>query len=197
MAVSIPRLSEDELEPRLAEQLRPRVERLGYLGEFFRCAAHQPDALRAFVDFTEAGKQGLPDRLVELIALTAATVLGNDYERNQHERLSVRLGFGRAWVERVEASAGRAGAGGAGGGPASGELEADEAAVQRYVLAALERHGRGVTDELEAVVERLGPAGAVAVMFVLGRYVTHALVVNSLALEPPVPSIFEDGFDGD
>lgn len=172
------------MDPALAERLRPRVERLGYLGEFFRCTAHQPDALLAFVEFTESGKDGLSPRLVELIALTAAAALGNDYERNQHERLSVRSGFGREWVERVERLV-------------PDELDGDERAVQRYVLAALERHGRDVGSELDDVVTRLGPAPAVAVMLVLGRYATHALVVNSLALEPPVPSIFEDGFDGD
>ncbi len=32
-------------EPALWKVLRPRVERLGYLGESFQCAAHQPDAL--------------------------------------------------------------------------------------------------------------------------------------------------------
>ena len=33
-------------------------------------------------------------------------------------------------------------------------------------------------------------------LMVIGRYVTHALIVNTLALKPPVPSIFEDGFTG-
>ena len=40
-----------------------------------------------------------------------------------------------------------------------------------------------------------GPEPAVAVMMVLGRYLVHALIVNSLGLAPPVPSIFEDGFE--
>ncbi len=35
----------DDLDPALREVLRARVERLGYLGEFFQCAAHQPAAL--------------------------------------------------------------------------------------------------------------------------------------------------------
>src|SRR5258708_29920081 len=49
----IPRLTFEELEPGLAEALRPRYQRLGYLGEFFRCMGHQPAALRAFVEFTD------------------------------------------------------------------------------------------------------------------------------------------------
>ena len=186
MAADIPRLEFEQFEPALAAALAPRMTRLGYVGEFFKCTAHQPDALRAFMDFTAASKKNLPDKLVEIIALTVAVETGNDYERNQHERLSVRLGFGRDWVTAAE----RLDADGA------GLLSADERAVQRYVLAALEHGGKGAADELAAVVERLGPAAAVAVMMVLGRYVTHTVIVNSLRLAPPVPSIFEDGFDG-
>jgi alkylhydroperoxidase family enzyme len=185
VTASIPRLDLDDLEPSLAAALRPRVERLGYLGEFFRCAGHQPGALRAFMEFTDESKGGLPERLVELIALTAACQLRNDYERNQHERLSVRLGFGREWVEAVERLQ-----------PDDPALSAEEQTVQRYVLAATDSYGHGGVADLEQVVTALGPAGGVAVMMVLGRYVTHALIVNSLELKPPVPSIFEDGFDG-
>lgn len=98
MSDKIPRLEFEDLDPDLAKVLEPRVERLGYLGEFFKCMAHQPAALLSFYEFTENSKKGLPKRLVELIAPSISTKVGNDYERNQHERLSVRLGFGREWV---------------------------------------------------------------------------------------------------
>ncbi len=188
MSTEIPRLAYEDLPPGLAEALRPRVERLGYLGEFFRVAAHQPRALEAFVDFTEAAKEGLPKRLVETVALTCAVRLGNAYERNQHERLSVRLGFGRDWVAAVERLA-----------PDTAPLlEPEERAVQRYLLAALDSHGHGeaAQDGFADLVMCLGHAHAVAVLLVAGRYLVHALVVNTLALAPPVPSIFEDGFAG-
>jgi hypothetical protein len=175
----------DALPPAVAEALAPRVKRLGYLGEFFKCTAHQPDALLAFINFTDASKGGLPDRLVEVIALTVATKIGNAYERNQHERLSIRLGYGRSWVERVEKLS-----------PESGELAADEAVVQRYVLAALECGGRGAGPAFEQVVDALGSTASIAVMFVVGRYLIHGVVVNTLELAPPAPSIFDDGFDG-
>jgi alkylhydroperoxidase family enzyme len=97
----IPRLELDQLDPRVARVLEPRVKRLGYLGEFFKCAGHQPDALIAFMAFTEALKSALPDRLSEVVALTVAGVTGNDYEKHQHERLSVKLGFGADWVASV------------------------------------------------------------------------------------------------
>ena len=77
------------------------MRRLGYLGEFFQCAANQPDALVCFQDFTEALKQALPDPITEVVALTAAQLMDNAYERVQHERLSLKLGFGQGWITDV------------------------------------------------------------------------------------------------
>ncbi len=184
--MTIPRLEFETLAPDLAKVLEPRVERLGYLGEFFKCAGHQPAALLSFIDFTEHSKKALPQRLVEVIALTASAKLGNAYERNQHERLSVRLGYGGDWVAAVEALD-------PGGAPS--ELDDADRVVQRLVIAMLDRHGHGVEAELAAVVEAIGHERAIAVLMVVGRYVVHALIVNTLALEPPVPSIFEDGVE--
>src|SRR6266542_1204995 len=65
MSSLIPRLSFEELRPDLAEMLRPRVERLGYLGESFKCAGSQPQALMSFMQFTEDLKHALPDGLAE------------------------------------------------------------------------------------------------------------------------------------
>jgi alkylhydroperoxidase family enzyme len=185
MSPRIPRIEMEALPPEVAEALGPRMRRLGYLGEFFKCAAHQPDALLAFMAFTEAGKGGLPERLVEVVALTAAVRAENAYERNQHERLSVRRGYGRDWVAAVERLE-----------PHEAGLAPDEAAVQAYVLAALARSGHGSQAEFEAMIDAVGPEQAMAAMMVLGRYLTHALIVNTLALQPPVPSVFEDGFEG-
>jgi alkylhydroperoxidase family enzyme len=177
MSDRIPRLSLEELDPRLAAALAPRVARLGYLGEFFRCAGHQPEALLAFHELTEALKHALPDRLTEIVALTVAVRTGNDYERHQHERLSEKLGFGRDWVAAVELldPIGLAGA---------------EQAVQRLTLRSLDGLGKGVAAELAAVIDAIGPERAIAVLMLIGRYATHALIVNALALAPPVPSIF-------
>src|SRR5262249_13437703 len=82
--------------------LAARIKRLGYLGEFFKCAAHQPDALVSFMAFTEDLKRALPDRITEVVALTVSTVLENAYERHQHERLCLKLGFGADWIQAVE-----------------------------------------------------------------------------------------------
>ena len=183
---SLARLEFDQLEPTLAAQLEPRVRRLGYLGEFFKCAAHQPEALRAFMDYTDTSKKGLQENLVEVIALTAANWMGNEYERNQHERLSVRLGFGRDWVAAVNRLK----------PDLEGSMSGAERLVQRLVLNVLHSKGKDAAPLLEETIEVFGDAAAVAVLMVLGRYVVHGLFVNALALKPPVPSIFEDGFTG-
>jgi hypothetical protein len=174
----IPRLDAGELPPDVARMLAPRVERLGYLGEFFRVAAHQPSALISFMAFTEDLKRALTDRITETVALTVSTELENPYERHQHERLSLKLGFGEPWIRAVEAL-----------DPAGAEaLGEAERRVQALTLAVVRRHGKDTTDELDRVVETIGAAQAVAVLMLVGRYVTHALMVNALELAPPVAS---------
>jgi hypothetical protein len=178
MSGLIPRLEFEGLRPDLAETLRPRVERLGYLGEFFKCAGHQPQALMSFMQFTEDLKHALPDRLTEVVSLTVATVYENAYERIQHERLSLKLGFGEPWVRGVISL--RA--------DGSGGMSEAEILAQKLTLAVIERHGHNTTIELEAVIETIGFEQAIAILMLIGRYVTHALIVNSLNLAPPVSS---------
>ena len=181
MESPIPRLEMEQLEPRLRQALVGRVARLGYLGEFFKCAALQPDSLLAFMQLTDALKNALPDRLTELVALTVTTATGNEYERNQHERLCERLGYDWSWTAAVT---------GRGSGPSP--LSPDEQAVRRLTLSALGTNGRGLSRELAEVVQAIGPAQAMAILMLVGRHWMHALIVNALGLNPPVPSIFAE-----
>lgn len=184
MSASISRLQLDDMRPDLAEYLAPRVRRLGYLGELFQVAGHAPDVLLPFMQFTEALKDALPDKLAETAVLTTATLMENAYERNQHERLCVRLGFGREWigdVERLEPEH-------------AARLSEAERAVQAYVMAVLATRGLGARAEFDRLATLLPPGQAVAVAMLVGRYVTHALIVNTFHLSPPVPSIWDDGF---
>jgi hypothetical protein len=184
---SIARLSFEELEPTLARTLEPRYRRLGYLGEFFRCMGHQPAALCAFVEFTETAKAALEKRTTEVIALTVATATGNAYERNQHERLCVRSGFSIEWIRDVEAL----------NPEHAQQLSSADRDVQRWVLAVAQRRFAEARRFYETFVAQVGPAQAVAALFVVGRYIAHSAIVQTLQLPPPVPSIFEDGFTGD
>jgi len=169
----------EQLDARLREVLVARVARLGYLGEFFKCAGLQPDCLLAFMQLTDALKKALPDRLGELVTLAVTSATGNEYERNQHERLCERLGYERSWIG---AASGR------GSGP--NPLSPAEQAVQRLTLSALRNNGRELSRELTNVVEAIGPAQTVAVLLLIGRNWAHGLVANALGFQPPVASMF-------
>ncbi|MEN3273502.1 MAG: hypothetical protein V7636_2263 [Actinomycetota bacterium] len=171
--MTISRIGFDDLEPGLREVLRPRVERLGYLGEFFQVAAHQPDALVSLSSLTEQLRGALPDDAAETVALTVAAATGNDYERHQHERLSLELGLGEEWIRGVIA------------------MDAPDD-VQRTVLALLADRGRGAREEVDALAASRGDAFAVAVVLLTGRYLMHSTVVNALELSPPVPAPLAD-----
>ena len=173
------RLEIEQMDPRLREALAARVARLGYLGEFFKCGALQPDCLLAFMQLTDALKQALPDRLGELVTLAVTSATGNEYERNQHERLCERLGYERSWIAAVT---------GRSFGP--NPLSPAEQAVQRLALSGLRKDGRELSRELTDVVEAIGPAQTVAVLLLIGRNWAHGLVANALSLQPPVASIF-------
>ena len=174
--MTIERLGFEQLDPSLQALLRPRVERLGYLGEFFQVAAHQPQALAAFVDFTEALKASLPANLPQLVALTVSCETGNRYERDQQERLSVKLGLTLDWIADVERLApSRATA-----------LDATERAVQALVLAMVRSGGHDAASVLAAVEALLPDEAVVGVLLTVARYVGHSVVANTLQLAPPV-----------
>ncbi|NNE37854.1 MAG: hypothetical protein HKN08_06070 [Gammaproteobacteria bacterium] len=182
MSKRIPRLEMEELEPRLQDTLRARVVRLGYLGEFFKCTGHAPDVLRHFMEMTEALKKTVPDKITETVALTIAVKTGNDYERNQHQRLSSKLGFGKDWIRSVEKL-----------DPQNQELLSEsERIVQEFALAAMDRMGNNCQQEFEKVLNVLEVSEAIGVLMLVGRYMTHAVAVNTLDLVPPKPSIFEE-----
>jgi len=170
-----------QLDPRLAELLRPKVERLNYLGEFFQCAGHQPRALISFHTLTEDLKQALPDNLTELVALTVATVMGNAYERVQHERLSLKLGLSEEWVREVTSLTVKS----------EGHLSETDLLAQKLVLVVIDRQGHDTGVELDAVIRAIGHEQAIALLMLIGRCVMHALIANCLALDPPVSSPLE------
>jgi alkylhydroperoxidase family enzyme len=178
----LPRLPFEQLDERAQAVLQERVERLGYLGEFFQVTGVQPTLLVPFMEMTHAFKEVLPQRLIELVALTVARLMDNRYEQHQHERLSHKLGFGKPWISAVLTLAPQDAA----------ELSDAEQQVQQLVIAMVDRRGKAVQQELAAVIAAIGEQQSVAVLFLVGRYITHALIVNSLELAPPVQSIFKE-----
>jgi hypothetical protein len=184
---TIARLELQDMREDLRRYLTPRVERLKYLGELFKCAGHAPGVLLSFMHFTDELKKALPDALTEVAVLTTASLMSNNYERNQHERLCIRLGYSAEWIAEVELLE----------PDAATRMTAEERAVQRYVIAAVETRALNVHREFARVLELLGASHSIALVMLVGRYITHALTVNTLELAPPVPSIFDDGFRGD
>lgn len=160
----------------LRGRLGARIQRLGYLGAFFGYTAHQPDALAGFVDFTEALKAALPDDLTEVVALTVASQLGNEYERSQHVRLARRLGFDAEWIDELTTPA-----------KPHGESRLDERqqAARRLALAMLADGGHGASPRLIDAVKALGDSDAVGVLLLVGRYVAHGYISNALELTDP------------
>ncbi len=120
------------------------------------------------------------------IALTCSVWMGNDYERNQRERLCVGRGFRRDWVAAVTALK----------PDAESVLTSEERSLQRLTLAVLETRGNGAGVLFDDLAHAMGPRPSIAVLMIIGHYVTHGLIVNTLGLRPPVPSILEDGFEG-
>ena len=181
---SIPRIEQAEMPPVLAEYLAPRVKRLGYLGEMFKVSANTPDVLMSFLHFTDALKDALPNDIAEVAILSVATLMENHYERNQHERLCMRTGFSKAWLVEVEALAPEA----------SKLMSPEQKSTQSFVTALVQSRGHHSQNALNNLRQHLSAAQVMSLTFLVGRYITHALVVNTLGLAPPVPSVHHDGF---
>jgi alkylhydroperoxidase family enzyme len=172
----------DELPEELRGRLAPRVDRLGYLGSFFTHAGYQPAALMHFHDFTEALKEALPARMVEIVALTIAGDTGNAYERIQHERLALAIGMDREEVHAL--SHGRL-------NPFASFSTAERAA-HALATCVTKHFGTGCGPAFLRLRRLVGDETAVACLLLTGRYVAHATIANTWALEVPVPSPFDD-----
>jgi len=174
------RLSFDQLTPDLRALLAPRVERLGYLGEFYSVADHQPEVLAHFYRFTEALKDALPWRLTEVVALTVAARAGNAYERVQHERLALKLGMDAVTARALTRGEAEAAAG----------LDSAEKAAARLAREMVDSLGQTAADALSELAESTDEEIAVGCALLAGRYLAHAAISNAFGLLPPVDSPF-------
>lgn len=178
----IPRLEFEHVDPALRDSLKATVDRLGYFGEFFQVAAHVPGAIPAFMQYTGAVKAKLSDAQNEVLALSVCAMLEADYERIQHERLARKLGLSLDWIAAAE--------GRPGSHPSA--LKDDERRLQALAQVVVPSHGLRCEAELTAVVGLLGHEKAVAALLQISRFITIAVMCNALALELPVPSVFDE-----
>ena len=63
--------------------------------------------------------------------------------------------------------------------------------MQRIALVLLERDWEASREIFDRLIDSIGHEQALAVLMLVGRYSVHAMTVNTLALDPPVPSIFD------
>lgn len=178
----IPRLSFAQLDPALADYLKPTVDRLGYLGEFFQTAAHVPDALRQFMEYTKAVKSPLADNLNEVLALAVCAALGARYELIQHERLARRLGFTLEWIAAAKGDV----------ETRTGLLDEEERVARELALTMLKDFGRGAAGPIERANSVLGPQRAIAALLQITRFTMIASLCNALDLALPVQSVFTE-----
>ena len=182
----IPRVEWDKFPEGLKAALKPKVDRLGYCGEIWQVGANLPKSMLSFCNMTEDLKDEMPMKLVELTALTVAGVMGNSYEKNQHERLSDKLGYGREWIADVNRL-----------NPAeAASLSAEEKKVQKFIIAAIYRRGQDSKALFEDAARAIGATAAVGVLLSIGRCIQHAMFRTVLALAPPVDSIFAQSPEG-
>jgi alkylhydroperoxidase family enzyme len=180
MDMGVTPLDLDDLPDDLRRQLAPRVQRLGYLGDFFRYCGHQPDALLHFHQYTEALKTALPSDLTEAVALTVAAAAGNEYERVQHERLSRTLGFSSDWITAlVSAEAAPAG------------LSAEQLGARALALAMLDRDWDRAQSCLAKLTASIGEQQAIGVLMLAARYLAHSAISNTLHLAIPSTTIHQ------
>jgi hypothetical protein len=178
----IPRVAWENFPEGLKAALKPKVDRLGYCGEIWQVGANLPKSMLSFCNLTEDLKDEMPMKLVELTALTVAGVMSNTYEKNQHERLSDKLGYGREWiadVNRLNPNEAKA-------------MSDEEKKVQKFIIAAIYRRGHDSRALFEDATRAVGAKAAVGVLLSIGRCIQHAIFRNVLDLAPPVASIFAD-----
>lgn len=180
MSDAIPRLSFEDCNPRVQELLKPVVERLGYFGEFFQIVGNNPEALLKFMEYTGAVKAPLEPNMNEVLALSVCARCGGDYERIQHERLSLKSGFSKEWIGELTGEI----------SPAESTLSASEAKLRDLAIAVVE--GGDATKALKTVAEDLGPERALAAMLQITRFQTISTLCRVFDMKLPVPSVFEE-----
>jgi alkylhydroperoxidase family enzyme len=172
----------EDMPAPLRALLEPRVQRLGYLGEFFSLAANQPEALVHGLTYNETLKASMSAELVEVVAITVAAAAGNPYERVQHERVALRLGMSpeqiRALRDEREPDA---------------ALTAEQRAACRMARHVVRDLGHDGEAAFQHLLDVAGSTVAVGCLLMAGHYLGFSAVANTWRLRAPAPSPLDDG----
>ena len=171
-------LTFDELPPDLQELLKPTVERLGYFGDLFALLGHNPAVVKAFTGYSAALRPLIDATLNELVALTVCTRMQFDYERIQHERLSLVMKLDRAWVAAL-----------VGKGPLD-PLSPAERSTRDCVLATVDGDVGAAREQIANVAADFGAAQATAILVQTTRFMGICQIGKIIGAQLPVPSPF-------
>ncbi|GAC1382657.1 MULTISPECIES: carboxymuconolactone decarboxylase family protein [Actinomycetes] len=174
------RLTFEELPAAAREAVRPRYERLGYLGEVFSLVGNSESSLLALLAFADGAGQPATPVQREVVALAVSQVNRALSELYQHEQRALKVGMSIEDVAAVESL-----------DPAHPDLDADAAVVLRLAVATARGDWTAARDALAAAGERFGDEVAAALLMQTGYYVMANAVGHVLDLTPPVPSIFD------
>ena len=178
-------LAFEDLSLASQDLLRPRYERLGYLGEIFGVLGNDDAVLRAFVGFADASASPVDQDVREVVALAIAAATDAEPELFQHERRALRLGFTSDEIAAIETL-----------DPDHSDLRAGTRDVRAASAAAARGDWAGARAALAKLSTAAGPSVAAGVLLQIGYYLMATSMGHILALTPPVTSIF-GGQSGD
>ncbi|QBJ97744.1 hypothetical protein ERC79_18720 [Rhodococcus sp. ABRD24] len=174
----------DELTPESQDLLRPRYERLGYLGDVFAILGNNDGALRSFVGFADSSAAPVDQNVREIVALAVAAATNAEPELFQHEHRALRLSFTREEIAAVESL-----------DPHHPDLPAGAAAVQVVSAAAARGEWEQARESLARLSAEAGADQAAGVLLQIGYYIMATSIGHVLGLAAPVKSIFTDSPD--
>jgi hypothetical protein len=64
-----------------------------------------------------------------------------------------------------------------------------EHSVRQLAISVVKHGGRNTSREFQAVIEAVGVQQAIAVLMLISRYMSHAVMVNTLDLPPPALAV--------
>ena len=177
-SITVRSLTLEEMTPELREVIEPRVQRLGYLGDFFRYTGHQPQALRAALEYAGVLRQAVPPRLAEIIVLTVSARTRNRYEQVQHEPLAARAGLSHVEIRALVSGA----------VSACQSFDLADRAAADLAEAAAEGDRQASIHALAALCEHTSAEVGIGALMMAGHYLGFSFVANALPLTLPVES---------
>jgi alkylhydroperoxidase family enzyme len=161
------------LDPILQDMFDKRVARGGAVINLALTTGHAPKFTKAseVMAFTIRFETSTPRRLIELVILRTAQIVGSNYELNQHTPMMKMCGYSDQEIAEV----------------ANWQRSTSFDEKQRALLEYVEQmaHGGNVDDRTFAELSRFfTPQQIVEISYSVGAYYSTGLVTKALKIEP-------------